>query len=114
MRKWFNGNEPFIFMQDGAPCHTAKLAKSYLETEEVPLLPWPGNSPDLNPIENVWRLVKHRIAQQTISTKQQLISAIIDAWFRDTSLQQSIISLIESMPRRINDVIAAKGGNTKY
>ena len=41
-----------IFMHDGAPCHNAKVVRSYLKNEKVEVFPWPGNSPDLNPTEN--------------------------------------------------------------
>lgn len=51
----------YYFMQDNAPCHTAKTVKNFMAEENIPLLPWPGNSPDINPIENIWRLLKIKI-----------------------------------------------------
>ena len=50
-----------IFMQDGVPCHTAKTVKTYLHQKEIPILEWPPNSPDLNPIENVWSTLKRLV-----------------------------------------------------
>ena len=46
--------ERWIFQQDGAPCHTAKKVKDWFEANEVPVMSWPAQSPDLNPIgENI-------------------------------------------------------------
>ena len=42
------------FQHDSAPCHTAKSIKTYLASKGIPTIDWPGNSPDLNPIENAW------------------------------------------------------------
>ncbi len=51
----------FIFQQDLAPVHTAKSTKSWLNDHGVGVLDWPANSPDLNPIENLWGIVKRKM-----------------------------------------------------
>lgn len=53
-------NQPSIFMQDNAPCHKAKKVISYLKEEEIRVMDWPAQSPDLNPIENVWKMIGER------------------------------------------------------
>ncbi len=53
-----------IFQQDLAPAHTAKSTKSWLNDHGVGVLDWPANSPDLNPIENLWGIVKRKITMQ--------------------------------------------------
>ncbi len=51
----------FIFQQDLAPAHTAKSIKSWLNDHGVGVLDWPKNSRDLNPIENLWGIVKRKM-----------------------------------------------------
>lgn len=112
--EWFPNGEPFIFMQDGAPCHTARSVKAFLEEKNIPLLAWPGNSPDMNPIENVWEFLKREVAKHVITNKTQLLEKIIEVWNHNPNLQETVQSCIDSMPRRIQALIAAKGDTTKY
>ncbi len=51
----------FIFQQDLAPAHPAKSTRSWLNDHGVGVLDWPANSPDLNPIENIWAIVKRKM-----------------------------------------------------
>ena len=77
VRDWFPNGESFVFMQDGAFCHTARSVKALLHEQNIPLLSWQGNSPDMNQIENVWELVKREMAKDMITSKQQLIANFI-------------------------------------
>ncbi len=55
------GDADFIFQQDLAPAHTAKGTKSWFNDHGITVLDWPANSPDLNPIENLWGIVKRKM-----------------------------------------------------
>ena len=48
------------FQHDSAPCHKAKSVMNWFHTKNVRMLKWAGNSPDLNPIENLWTLIKKK------------------------------------------------------
>ncbi|GFV28220.1 putative transposase like protein [Trichonephila clavipes] len=67
-------------MQDGAPCHTARSIKAFLAEQNIPLLDWPGNIPDMKPIENVWELMKRKVAKDVITNKPHLLERIIHVW----------------------------------
>ena len=86
----------------------------FLQDKDIQVLKWPGNSPDLNPIETMWAIIKRRLKGRTIKTKSQTISAIIKAWLYDNSVADTCNKLINTMPDRMKAVLAAKGGHTKY
>ncbi len=60
----------FILQQDLAPAHTAKSTQSWLNDHGVGVLDWPANSTDLNPIENLWGIVKRKMRNK--SQKMQM------------------------------------------
>lgn len=114
LREWFPRNEPYLFMHDSAPCHKAKSVTKYLNDENIPVLSWPGNSPDMNPIENLWEITKREIAKEVITTKVKLIEKLIQVWHHCPAIKECAKKCIDSMPRRIQAVIEAKGKVTKY
>lgn len=106
--------DQFLFMQDNAPPHTSRVAQNFLETENVTILPWPACSPDLNPIEHLWDVIKRKIRsrQNNPGNLGELIQAALEEW--ENVPQEQINNLITSMPRRIRACIEARGGNTDY
>ncbi|GFV63129.1 transposable element Tcb2 transposase [Trichonephila clavipes] len=114
LEEWFPNGESYIFMQDRAPCHTARSIKAFLAEKNIPLLDWPGNSPDMNTIENVWELIKREVAKDVITNKMQLLERMIHVGNHHPQMQETVQSYINSMPRIIEALIAAKGGTTNY
>ena len=102
-----------IFMQDSAPCHRSKVTTDFLKKNKISVLEWPGNSPDLNPIENLWTIMKDKAADKHPSSAQHLKQAIKDVLVTEIT-QEYCEFLVSSMPRRIQAVTDSKGCHTKY
>ncbi len=106
------GDADFIFQQDLAPAHTAKCTKSWFNDHGVTVLYWPANSPDLNPIKNLWGIVKRKMRDTRLNNADDLKATVKETWA--SIPPQQCHKLITSMPRRIEAVIKAKGAPTKY
>ncbi len=98
------GDADFIFQQDLAPAHSAKGTKSWFNDHGVTVLDWPANSPDLNPKENLYEEYERHQTQQCRWPEGRYF---INLYF---ITPEQCRRLIASMPRRIDAVIHAKGG----
>lgn len=103
-----------IFQHDNDPKHKAKSTMEWLENNEIFVLDWPAQSPDLNPIEHLWNELDRRIKNQerVPSNMQELWEAIEEEW--DKIEPDFCMKLIETMPERVKDVLKAKGGYTRW
>lgn len=102
----------YYFQQDNAPCHKAKSVMDFLAQKKFQVLDWPPQSPDFNPIENLWGLLKRKVAKARPTNINQLWVKIQAAW--QQILPEEITRLIQSMPHRMKTAISAKGGSTRY
>ncbi len=100
------GDADLIFQQDLAPAHTTKGTKSWFNDHGVTVLDWPANSPDLNPIENLWGIVKRKMRDTRPNNADELKAAIKATWA--SIPPQQCHKLITSMPRRIEVVLKQK------
>ena len=102
-----------IFQQDGASCHTANIVKSWFEFVNIEYIQdWPGNSPDLNPIENLWAIMKEELRGRDTSSLPKLEKEIRDVW---ANIDRNYLKdLVDSFTDRLQEVIDRKGKITSY
>ncbi len=98
-----------VFQQDNAPCHKAKITLEFLKKNSIEVLDWPPYSPDINPIENVWSLIKKDINQNNyqILSKNDLINVIRKLFY--AIKEDILLNLSQSLPNRIMKLIKSKG-----
>lgn len=103
----------YIFMDDNAPCHRAKSVINWMSSKKLQRMEvWPPQSPDLNPIEHVWKMLGARLEDYKPKNLKELEIRLNDEWLKIPAVD--VQKLISSMPNRVQAVIEAKGGHTKY
>ena len=103
-----------IFMDDNAPCHRSHSVRSFFDENGITRSEWPPQSPDLNPIENLWKYIKDNLKKsgKIISSNAELIAEVSRLW--DTITQDRVRRLYDSLPRRLTEVLRMGGNITKY
>ncbi|GFV58463.1 transposable element Tc1 transposase [Trichonephila clavipes] len=112
----YNGDigDSFVFRDDNARPHRARLVENMLEAETIHCMEWPACSSDLNPIEHVWDMLRRRIAERPSppATVRDLEIALLEEW---NCIPQSLIDyLIASMANRCAAFLALRGDHTLY
>ncbi len=110
-RRLFQGR-PCIFQHDNARPHTASITTSWLRRRRIRVLKWPACSPDLSPIENIWRIIKRKMRQRRPKTVEQLEACIRQEW--DNIPIPKLEQLVSSVPRRLQTVIKRRGDATQW
>ena len=110
-----------IFIQDNALIYTSRLLQEFLEEIGYTVLKWPLYSPDLNPIKNLWFLLKEAIIKKNLglstmpknnTTLEILYQTAVVCWGEFE--EEMVNGLIDSMPRCVEAVIKSRGWYTKY
>lgn len=111
-----------VFMQDNAPIHTAEAVALWFRENGINVMEWPPYSPDMNPIEHLWFLLKEHVYKVNPpindvnggedKIKEALFDALYKAW--EALDEYYLHDLVWSMERRVKALIASEGWYTKY
>ena len=108
----FGRSQDWILLEDNDPKHRSRYSVRWKDDHDVETLPWPSLSPDMNPMEHVWALLKIKVADRRPTSAEELTRAIKEEW---KDLPQELASnLMNGMSRRINSLIEANGDYTMY
>ena len=106
-------NHRYRFQQDGAPCHRSRQTMQFLEEKMIRQLEnWPAQSPDINIIENVWKILKENVKKHHCNNLNELWRVIQLEWERIPV--DLIKKTYDSLPNRMKAIIFSKGRTTKY
>jgi transposase len=104
-----------LLLQDNAIYHTAAISIAALRAANIQEVPrFPPNSPDLNLIKGMWNIIKKRIYERKPRpiTYSAVMAALEEEW--NNLEPDDHAELILSMPDRVEAVLKANGGYTKY
>jgi len=107
-------NGEYFFQQDNAPIHTSRQTRTFIEETEIILLPWPGQSPDLNPIEHIWDELERHVRSRKDKPKNitELETFLQESWSQISgSVYQKLVS---SMENRVKAILKSRGFLTRY
>lgn len=105
------GDVQWLFQQDNATSHVSRASREKFRAMNVTLLPWPAQSPDLNPIENMWNLLDRKL-MEGMYTFESLLNELKKCWLEID--HKEVVNLVYSMPDRVKECIEAHGGHTHY
>ena len=102
----------WVFQHENDPKHTAKATKEWLKKKHIKVLEWPSQSPDLNPIKNLWRELNLRVAKWQPRKLKDLERICKKEWTKIPP--KFCANLLKNYNKRLTSVLANKGFSTKY
>ena len=100
-----------VFQHDNDPKHTSKTTTALLKRLAVKVIDWPSMSPDLNPIEHLWGILKRKVEVPKVSNIHQFRDVVMEEW--KSIPVATFETLANPMPRRVKTLLNNDGGHRK-
>ena len=112
-RKLFGADDhSWILQEDNDPKYRSKKARKWRDDHQVCRISWPSQSPDLNPMENVWAVLKANVSNYKPTSAKELIRIIKKEWKKlDIIFAQNLVT---SMKNHVSLVLSNKGDHILY
>jgi transposase len=102
----------YRLQQDNDPKHKSRVAQQFISNEVPEVIDWPSNSPDVNPVENLWSIIKRRVEKRKPINLQELDMFLHEEWDKTDMLVLN--HLVNSMKLRCLALIESKGERINY
>ena len=100
-------NKNWCLQQDNDPKHTSMVAQEFIARNRIKVIDWPTYSPDLNPIENVWKIFKDKVERRMPKNIEELKQFLAEEW--DAIPENVVNNLIQSMKIRCELILEKDG-----
>ncbi|CAI2186184.1 19158_t:CDS:1 [Funneliformis geosporum] len=102
----------WCLQQDNDPKHTSRIAKNFITENSICIIDWPSNSLDLNPIENMWTIIKDNVEKRMPQNISELTKFMVEEW--DAIAQLTVNNLVMSMKTRCEMVLEKNSDRILY
>lgn len=106
-----NFEENYLFQQDNCSIHVSKCMKKFFQEIDFKLLSWPSRSPDLNIMENVWKIISDIVYEgsqpENVSNLKDKITEAVSTI--NKSKKETIVGLYNSFRHRLTDLLKNNG-----
>jgi len=109
-KKWFG--DGYRLLHDNDPKHRSKYTTKWMANKNVNTINPPPYSPQFNPIENLWRIVKLNVEKKSPKNLEELKKLLVEEWEKITN--ETLKNLVNSMQSRLQKTIEVKGSLIKY
>ncbi|KAL4512225.1 hypothetical protein ABPG72_005227 [Tetrahymena utriculariae] len=104
-------DENTFFQHDNARPHTGQKVQELFDENNINILPWASQSPDINPIEGIWSFLKWKVEREVSNFRnfEGFIEYVKTTFLYDKDIEKQIQNSINNIPKRLHQLIDRNG-----